>query len=461
MKPRILLTGAALFFMLQSVHADDWPQWLGPKRDGVWRETGILEKFPASGAKVLWRKPVDQGYSGPAVAGDKVFVTDWVRSPKSKEPGSPFAKPRLDGIERILCFDAKTGAQLWVHEYPCPYEVSYAAGPRCTPVVDGDKVYNLGAMGDLVCLDIGNKGKVIWQKNLPKLFDGNVPFWGFAGHPLVDGDRIICLACGQGSIAAAFNKNTGEVIWKNLTASEPGYAPPMIYDIGGTRQLILWHAQSVNGMNPENGDVYWSHPFVSAVKGKGKNAQLGAGMSIPTPRLDGNHLFLTCFYDGSLMLKLQGTKKPEVVWKGKGLGESPEKTDGLHCVMDTPYIKDGHIYGVCSYGETRCIKAGDGERLWESFDFTTGKSQRWGNAFLVPQGDRTILFNELGDLIIAKFTPEKGEIISKVNILKPTNKLAGPPGRRVIWSHPAFAHRCVFARNDQEIICVSMAAKEE
>jgi outer membrane protein assembly factor BamB len=275
----------------------------------------------------------------------------------------------------------------------------------------------------------------------------------------VDGERLICLACGKDSIAVAFNKNTGAVIWKKLSASEPGYAPPMLFHIGGKPQLIVWHPQSVNSLNPESGDLYWSQPFVSAVKKKGKSggASLGAGMSIPSPRLAGDSLFLTCFYDGSLMLKLNGTDKPSVVWKGAGKGETPEKTDGLHCVMNTPYLKDGHIYGVCSYGELRCIKADSGERKWETFDFTTGKALRWGNAFLVQQGDRTILFNEGGDLIIAKLTPEKAEEISRANILTPTNKLAAPAGRRVIWSHPAFANRCVYARSDAEIVCVSMA----
>jgi outer membrane protein assembly factor BamB len=154
------------------------------------------------------------------------------------------------------------------------------------------------------------------------------------------------------------------------------------------------------------------------------------------------------------------TAKPTIVWQGEGRGENPDQTDGLHAVMATPHIKDGYIYGVCSYGELRCLKADTGERKWETHQPTTGKSTRWGNAFLVAQGDRFIFFNELGDLIIAKLSPEKYDEISRVNILKPTNALAGPPGRRVIWSHPAFANRHVYARNDREIVCVSMAVDD-
>ena len=137
----------------------------------------------------------------------------------------------------------------------------------------------------------------------------------------------------------------------------------------------------------------------------------------------------------------------------------PEGTDALHCVMSTPFIKGGYIYGICSYGELRCLKIDTGERVWSTDKATGGKSLRWAHAFLVPQGDRVFLFNEQGDLIIARLTPEGYSEISRANILVPTNSMAPPPGRRVIWSHPAFANRCVFARNDQEIICVSLAAR--
>src|SRR5262245_40268115 len=150
-----------------AARADDWPQWLGPQRDGVWREQGLLEKFPAGGPKVRWRAPVGQGYSGPAVAGGRVYLTDWVARPGTTPPKSAFTRGRVAGTERVLCLDEQTGKPLWKHEYPCTYEVSYAAGPRTTPVVAGGKVYTLGTMGDLLCLD-ADRGTVVWSKNLPK-----------------------------------------------------------------------------------------------------------------------------------------------------------------------------------------------------------------------------------------------------------------------------------------------------
>jgi outer membrane protein assembly factor BamB len=436
--------------------ADDWPQWLGPQRDGVWREQGLLDKFPAGGPRVRWRTPIGEGYSGPAVSGGRVYITDFQRAQGSPNPKSGFDRAAIPGKERVLCLDEATGKVLWERSYESVYQVSYASGPRTTPVVSGGKVYTLGTMGDLLCLDALD-GKVIWQKKLMDEYKMSVPLWGFSGHPLIDGERLICLVGGQGSVAVAFHKDTGKEIWRALSAKEPGYCPPMIYEASGKRQLIIWHPESINSLNPETGAVYWSQPFGSQpVKGKGKT-MLKAALSIPTPRLDGDLLFVTAFYDGPMMLKLDADKLgASVLWRGKRASEQPNLTDGLHSIMSTPVLKDGHIYGVCSYGELRCLKEQTGERIWASHQATGGESVRWGHAFLVSMGgDRYILFNEKGDLILANLTPKGYDEISRANILTPTNRLAGRP---VIWSHPAFANRCVYARNDKEIICVSLAA---
>jgi hypothetical protein len=309
--------------------ADDWPQWLGPQRDGVWRETGIVEKFPQGGPPVKWRTPIGEGYSGPAVSAGKVVITDRVLAEGAKNPKSAFDKKTpVKGSERVLCLDEATGKILWKHEYDCVYKLSYAAGPRTTPVISGDKVYALGAMGDLFCLDL-NKGTPIWSKNLPKEYDMEVQMWGYSGHPLVDGDRLICLVGGKESVAVAFNKDTGKEIWRALSAKDPGYAPPMIYEIDGKRQLIIWHPESVNSLDPVTGKVYWTQAY-------GTKKIIKANLSIPTPRLDEGRLFFTAFYDGSLMLRVKGTEQPAVLWSGKGRSEQPDETDGLHSIMSTP-----------------------------------------------------------------------------------------------------------------------------
>lgn len=437
--------------------ADDWPQWLGPKRDGVWRENGIVEKFPASGLKQRWRVPIGGGYAGPAVAQGRVIVTDRQLGKGEVNPSNPFDKKTvIRGVERVLCLDEKSGAVLWTREYSCPYQVSYAAGPRCTPVVAGDRVYTLGTMGDLYCFDLKD-GKVIWSKKLPEVYQMSVPMWGFAGHPLIDGDRLICLVGGNGSVAVAFHKDTGKEIWKALSAEEPGYAPPMIYEFGGQRQLIIWHPESVNSLNPETGTVLWSHRFPP-------RGSVRAGMTIPTPRKVDDLLFCTCFYDGSLVLRIsKDGKQATEVWRKKGRSEKPADTEALHAVMATPFILNNHIYGVCSYGELRCLDLMTGERRWATRVPTGNKELRWANAFLIQHEEKFFLFNEHGELILAHLSPKGYQEISRAKILAATNPNAGirgMDGRLVLWSHPAFANRCLFVRNDREIVCVSLAAED-
>src|SRR5258708_23299513 len=131
--------------------ADDWPQWLGPQRDGVWRETGIVGKFPTGGPKILWRIPIGAGYSSPAISNGKVYVTDRQVSDPTKTPSNPFDRASIPGNERVLCLNETTGTLLWKHEYNCRYTVSSAAGPRVTPLVDSGKVFTLRAQCNLYC----------------------------------------------------------------------------------------------------------------------------------------------------------------------------------------------------------------------------------------------------------------------------------------------------------------------
>jgi outer membrane protein assembly factor BamB len=425
---------------MSAAQADDWPQWLGPQRDGVWRETGILEKFPTNGLRFRWRVAIGSGYAGPAVAVGSVFVHDRQLARDVADAGNQSARGRLPGRERVVCLDERDGRVRWTHEYDCSYTVSYAAGPRATPLVHQGKVYALGAEGHLHGLDAAT-GRVLWARELTKDFNCPTPIWGFAGHPLVDGQKLICLVGGPGSVVVAFDKDTGQELWRALTAREPGYAPPMIYEYGGQRQLILWHAEAVNGLDPETGRVLWTH-----------RAPIRSGMSIATPRQVGDQLFLTSFYSGSLMLRIRGSEAPEVRWQ---TGKASEKdTQMLHSVMSTPVVQPDYIYGSCSYGQFRCLKTATGERLWETFAPTTGKSERWGNAFIVAQGDRHFLFNERGDLVMARLRPEGYEELGRVRLLEANNRDAGRP---VVWSHPAFANRSVYARNDAELVCASLA----
>jgi outer membrane protein assembly factor BamB len=420
------------------VRADDWPQWLGPKGESVWRETGLLDKFPTSGPKVKWRVPVQDGYAGPAVAGGRVYVADYVTTgDKRPDPGK---RNKLDGTERVLCLDAADGKTLWKHEYPCPYEVSYPGGPRCTPTVSGGKVYTLGTEGNLFCLDASN-GSVVWGRELKKDYKTATPVWGFCGHPLVDGQKLICLVGGEGSVAVAFDKDTGKELWRALSAKEPGYCPPSIIEAGGVRQLLIWHSESINSLDPETGKVHWTVPLKPAY-----------GMSISVPRKLGDYLFAGGIGNKAACLKLAADKPAaEVVWQG-------DAKNAVYPANSTPFLEDGTIYGCDSMGgQLRAVDLATGKRLWETFAPTTGgRRAGHGTAFLVKNGDRFFLMSETGHLIIARLSPQKYEEVSRAKILEPTGDAFG---RDVVWSHPAFAEKCVFARNDKEVVCVSLAAE--
>src|SRR3954452_11431124 len=201
----MLRSVALLLILAPCVCADDWPQWLGPHRDGIWRESGILDKFPPGGPKLVWKTQIGEGYAGPAVARGRVYVTDRILPEGNPNADDGFKKGRSKGDERVLCLDEASGKVLWKHEYPTVYDISYPAGPRTTPVVSGDKVYTLGAMGHLFCLD-ADKGKVIWSKELRKEYEVPYIMWGFSSSPIVEDDRLICLVGGKGSTCVAFDK---------------------------------------------------------------------------------------------------------------------------------------------------------------------------------------------------------------------------------------------------------------
>lgn len=429
---------AIVTFCICSVAAlgDDWPQWLGPRRDSVWREKGIVKTFPQQGLKVKWRVPVAGGFAGPAVADGKVYVADYVVE-SGKPVNGPSKRCKLEGQERLLCFSADDGSLVWKHEYACSYDVSYPAGPRVTPTVVDGKVYTLGTMGDLCCLD-ADTGKLLWSMDFKEQYNTKTPIWGFAGHPLVEGNTLFCLAGGKDSVAVALDKDTGREIWRSLSAPEPGYCPPVMIDAGGRRQLVIWHSTAVNGLDPRTGKVYWSVPLKPSY-----------GMSIATPRKSGNYLFACGIGHKAVLLTLDPDRPgAEIVWRG-------DSRTAVYCANSTPIIDGNVIYGVCRQGELRGVELSTGRRLWETCAATTGsRPAYYATAFIVKHEDRYFLFNDKGDLILARLSPEGYKEISRFNVLEPTDEGLG---REVVWSHPAFANQSVYARNDKELVCVSLA----
>jgi outer membrane protein assembly factor BamB len=434
------VTTATLGFTLclTALSANDWPEFRGEGRGGVWTESGILETFPEDGLDVRWRTPIHHGFSGPSVADGRIFITDFERA------------RGLDGTERILCLDEETGEILWTHSWDVSYlGVQWDEGPRATPTVDGDRVYAVGASGIMTALTV-DTGEVLWRTNFVEDFGAEIPQWGFASAPIVDGERVITLVGGTPDAkVVAFNRATGDEIWRSLSSVESGagVAQPIFIEAGGVQQLIIWHPLAVSSLDPATGEVYWEQPF-----------EVGYDMTVATPVRRAADLFVTTFYDGPMMLGLDNDR-PDATMRWRGNSRSEILTDGLHGVIGTPIIEGDHIYGFGSYGQLRCLVAATGERVWESQE-ATGERARWTSAFMVQHEDRVFINNDRGDLIIAKLSPEGYEEISRTALIAPTSR----PGNRrqltyVNWSHPAYANKHIIARNDEEIISASLAAR--
>jgi outer membrane protein assembly factor BamB len=413
--------------------AADWPQWRGPGRDGVWSEDRITEQLPGPQLPIRWRAEIGPGYSGPTVAGGRVFVMDRRTTPKE--------------IERVLCFEAVTGKPIWRHEYDCEYQkVQYTAGPRASVSIDRDMVYSLGTMGHLFCLKAAD-GQEAWHKDLKADYDVAMPIWGIASSPLVQGDLVIVQVGGRpGACLIAFDKRTGKERWRALD-DRASYSSPIVVDQAGRRVLVCWTGDRVVGLDPQTGQVYWQYAF------KPKQMVINTA----TPVAHGNYLFFSGFYDGSLLLRMDpNAMKVDKVWQR--CGQNEQITDALHCLISTPVMLGEFIYGVDSYGQLRCLSLQTGDRIWE--DLQCVPKARWANIHLVQHGQQTWMFNERGELIIAELSPQGCRQISRTQVIEPTTEQLDQRGG-VCWSHPAFADRCIFARNDKELVCAELSAGQK
>lgn len=409
---------------------DDWPQWRGPNRDGVWHERGIVERFDSERLALRWRVPIGAGYSGPTVADGRVYVTDRVAEPKQ--------------IERVHCFDWQTGKSIWSYTYDAAYEdVGYMDGPRAAVTIDDGRAYALGTMGHLHCFDSAS-GAVLWKRDLRQQYQIRMPIWGLAAAPVVCQDQLIVqVGGGDGSCVVAFDKRSGTERWRALD-DRASYSAPIIVERAGRRLLICWTGDNLVGLDPQTGAVHWKHPFPPS----------RMVLNVATPVVEGNRLFLTAFYDGAEMLRLADDGlQVQRLWRKRG--ENERHTEGLHSIIGTPVLLGDYVYGVDSYGELRCLDAGTGTRIWE--DRTATPKGRWSTIHMVRNGKHVWMFNERGELIIARLSPDGFEQISRAKLIDPTT---GQLRRRggVCWSHPAYAYRHVFARNDKELVCANLAA---
>ena len=422
----LTIMGSAFFPTItwERAYGDDWPQWRGPQRDGIWRETGVVDSIPESGMPVRWRTRILNGWSGPAVASGRVFVTD--HNYKSK--------PEL---ERVLCFDERTGKQLWLHEYPCPYgNMEYGNGPRATPTVHEGLVYTLGTMGHLVCLD-AETGALMWKKDPVRDLNVKMPRYGVSAAPLIEGDVVIISAGARpAGTAIAFDRKTGTELWRALD-DRPAYSAPIVLEMAGKRQVILWTGDNVNSLDPATGELLWQVPF---------KASFDPAQATATP-VTRRQNALACGVESRLN---DAQVEPREARSDRILEDSVESNGvNQHTRVSARKIHLHHCWRWFAVlprcGDRRC-------------DLSTraATSERFGMAHIVTNGERCFLLNQQGHLILARLTPDGYREAGRMPLIEPTAgyRAAGP----VCWAHPAFANKHVFARNDRELVCVSLAA---
>ena len=416
------------------VQADDWPQWRGAQRDGVWRETGIIERFASDRLELRWQVPIGPGYCGPTVAEGRVFVMDRIVEPQQRE--------------RVLCFDSKTGIPLWTHSYACAYEIDYTAGPRASVTVADDRAFALGAMGHLHCLDAGT-GFVLWKRDLNRDYSisaaGRMPSWGIAAAPLVY-ERLVIVQCGgsEGAAVVALDVKSGEERWRALE-DRAQYSAPILIQQAGRAVCVCWTGDSVSGLDPATGRVFWRFPF----------APTRMPIGVATPVVSADRLFVSSFYDGSLLLRLR-SDAPEVepIWRRRGPDEQHTDAAALH---------DQHARVSrrvpLRRGQLRRIEVPERRHGRPRVGGSDGHAQEpLEQHSFVRQGERFWMFNERGELVIGELSPQGFREFSRARLLDPTvEQLRRRDG--VCWSHPAYADRHVYARNDKTLVCASLEAK--
>jgi outer membrane protein assembly factor BamB len=412
-----LLLVPGLSFTLE---ADDWPQWRGPHRDGVCDEAGLLEKLPAEGLKVRWRVPVGWGYSSPVVAEGRVYLAD-----------SELMKPKAR--ERLLCRDEATGKEIWTHAYDVAYEdwafdPTQEIGPVATPIVQNGKVYTLGRLNDLFCLDT-RRGDILWKANLGTAYGAK--FSPGMPSPLIEGELLILLIGGKpGAGVVALNKDTGMEAWKALDETLT-FSSPIVIASGGKRQLIVWTQESLTSLDPATGAVWWRQRLLTS-----------SDYAVSTPVFHADRLLL-----GGLMFQLDADKPAaRVLWPASS---APARR--IYSNTSTPMFRGGFVYSARSSGELICVDADTGKQVWETDKVTDMKNG--ASIHITPNGQTALLYTNKGELIRARLTPEGYHELSRTAVIEPTMPFGG---RNVVWAPPAYANRHIFARSGKELVCASL-----
>ena len=390
-----------LFLFVSTARSADWPQWRGPNRDGISKETGFQKNWSASPPKIAWRAPLGPGYSAVAIS-----------------QGRAFTMASRGGNELVLCIDAATGKELWSFRTDSTYESGQGDGPRSTPTVDGNWVYALGARGKLYALN-AKDGKKVWFHDLQTEYGSEIPGWGTSTSPLVEGDLLLVDIGGKtGHSIGAFNKRSGQLVWKTHTDKQ-GYSSPIAVTVNGVRQILFFTGTSLLSVSP-SGTVHWKYPWRTSYYA-----------NIATPVfIAPDKVFISTAYDtGAAVLKLVGGKeKPafQELWKSK-VAQNHFNTSVLH---------NNHIYGF-DQGILQCVEVNSGTEKWKQSGFGKG-------SVILAEG-HLIVLGERGQLALVEATPaaykEKGRM----------QPLTGKT-----WTAPALANGKLYLRNEKEMICLDL-----
>jgi outer membrane protein assembly factor BamB len=396
------------------VAADDWPQFLGPTRNGVYNGPPLASSWPAAGPKTVWRKQVGQGFAGPVVAGERLILFH-----------------RVGGEEIVEALNARTGAPLWRFAYPTAYrdDFGFDEGPRAVPVVVNGKIYTFGAEGQLHAIDLA-AGKKIWSVDTMRRFGVRKGFFGAAGSPLVEDGRVIANIGGKdgarGAGVVAFNADTGAVMW-TATDDEAGYSSPVGATLGGKRHAVFFTRNGLVGLDPATGAVLFQKRWRS---------RSASSVNAATPVVVGDLIFVSATYEtGAAVLRVKGSDLTE-------LWSSDE-------VMSNHYATTVHAKGIL-YGfhgrqeftpSFRAVDLNTGKVRWSEERFKAGT--------VTLAGDQLLILRETGELILAAATPDAFRPLARAQILPAT-----------VRANPAVADGFLYARNsdtrDNTLVCIDL-----
>jgi outer membrane protein assembly factor BamB len=399
-----------LVFLLSTAaaRAEDWPQWLGPKRDGTTSETVPAWK---EAPKVVWRKPVGAGHSTPAVANGCLYV---------------HARVKDKDEEEVIAFDAKTGEVKWRESYARPPYVSVLnTGPQASPTVAGKRVYTYGINGLLSCFDAEN-GRRIWQINTYKHYKADLPRFGVCCSPLVVGNRVFVSVGGKGSAIAAFDVEKGEPQWQMLDEPASTTSPVVFPSAkGGLPDVVFMTTLRLVGLNPLDGTLNWEFPLVFQPAG-----------TSPTPLVASNLLFTSTMTNGTTAVKLEAKDDkitPERAWQEKNLSGyfSTGASSGSELYLITNTLKPVPSAAL------RCIELKSGKELW------TQEKVGYFHAGVIRTGDgKLLILDDGGNLKLVEANPKEYKELCKSKVC----------GGTLI--NPVLANGRVYVRDDKEVICL-------